>query len=164
MLTIDQIGDVLDNAVDCLEGLRDSWEIPALNEIESGIKIQLHRDGQDHEGRLITDGVRFTSPRTPTNSYSSIYARRRQAAGRQTERADANFSDGLINGYGVGRRSGRNVIDFQDDESRRKAGYLEELYQKELFRPSEQLLEDAVEILTDGFERAAERCFNDLRV
>lgn len=141
-----------------LEKRRDFIEIPALKEAEGSMKQRIHNLGKDSDGRRIG----LNNKRA--GKYSPGYEKRKIkiVGANNIYPINLQLKGDLIKGYTVGRSGERNVLEFQDELSRKKAGWAEENYKTELFKPSDQELEDIKEVWLLQFEDAMNEAFGDL--
>ena len=135
-VTIDQLFDKLDDVFNAIARNKDQIEIPPLLEIEGAMKQRIHTDGIASDGTQIGD------------KYSRGYERFK---GRKVGQGDLypinlQLEGDLIKGYTTGNKGGENVLMFQDTFSRDKAGWNEENYNKPIFKPAPQEIEDGGEI------------------
>jgi len=157
-LNVERLIKAVEKGYETLERSKDSIEIPALKEAEGAIKRRIHNDGQDSEGNRI--GIKSKRG----GLYSKGYERRKGkivGAGNLYP-INLQLRGDLLKGYTVGIFQGRNVLKFQDELSQKKAGWNEENYNTELFKPSQQELEDVQEVWILGFEEALRDAFGKL--
>lgn len=149
--------DFISKAYDKMSKSKDSIEIPALKECERSMKQRIHNKGTDSDGnRIGLLGAR-------KGLYSPGYAAKKaKISGDNLYPINLQLEGDLIKGYTVGRSGGKNVLQFQDDFSKKKAGYAEENYKVEIFKPSAQELEDVKEVFLIGFEEALRDSFGNL--
>ena len=119
----------------------DECEIPALKDIEQGMKRRIHNRGN------ATDG-------TPIGQYSLPYAKRRREAGRQVRRVDLEFEGDMRRDLTVGTSGKENVLGFKNKFENLKAASHEERYGKEIYTPSESEINRAT--------KSYEKCVSEL--
>ncbi len=100
---IKQIKDDFGKLATCLKD--DRLEIFALNEFKVEIGRRLWKDNRD------IDNVPFGTYR------SASYKKKREAAGRQTERKDLQFTGEFRNDFDLGKKDGRNALGFAQERS-----------------------------------------------
>ncbi len=135
-VTFDQLFERLDEVANAIARNKDKIEIPPLLEIEGAMKQRIHTNGIASNGTQIGD------------KYSRGYERFK---GRKVGQGDLypinlQLEGDLIKGYTTGNKGGENVLMFQDSFSRDKAGWNEENYNKDIFKPTVQEIEDGGEI------------------
>lgn len=157
-LNVERLIKSIEKGYEVLERSKDAIEIPALKEAEGSMKRRIHNSGQDSEGNRI--GIKSKRG----GLYSKGYERRKGKIVGEGNLYPINLQlrGDLLKGYTVGQLQGRNVLEFQDDLSRKKAGRHEENYNTELFKPSQQELEDIQEVWLLGFEEALRDAFGKL--
>lgn len=144
---------------------RDAFEIPALKELEGAMKQRIHNKGKDVTGERIGVKGRLAG------KYSPAYERRKKAGGVFNGRRFAGTGEAniypinlqlhgdLMKGFTVGDLSGQNVLEFQDELSRTKAGRHEEEYNTVIYKPSDDELEGFTEVWLDQFEDVLKEAF-----
>ena len=145
-------------AYDRLSESKDSIEIPALKECERSMKQRIHNKGTDSSGNRIGLKNKYAG------KYSPGYEKRKaKISGDNLYPINLQLEGDLIKGYTVGSSGGKNVLQFQDDFSKRKAEFAEKNYNTEIFKPAAQELEDVKEVFLIGFEEALRDAFGDLK-
>lgn len=155
-IKISDLAKELDKAIAGIIKARDFIEVPTLKEIEGSMKQRIHNNGTDSKGMVI--GI--NSPRK--GKYSPGYEKRKAEITGEDNLYPINLQlhGDLIKGYTTGRSGDANVLQFQDDLSRKKAGRHEEYYEAEIMRPSESELEDAKEVMRSQAKDVLKDIFN----
>lgn len=155
-MTPNELASKLAGMEDEIARQKDFIEIPALKELEGSMKQRIHNKGQDY------DGTRIGIKSKRAGLYSPGYERFKAKKVGQANLYPINLqlSGDLLKDYTVGKENGENVIKFQTESARLKAGVNEGRYNTEVFRPSSQELEDLKEVYLDGLKRAIQGVFD----
>lgn len=140
-----KISEALDNI--------DSVTIPYLKELEGSIKQRLHTKGEDSSGQLIG------AKNKRKGRYSPGYEKKRSKAGKSISPIDLEYHGDLRRSFTVGTSFGKPVLEFQDKENAKKAAYNEKNFNTELFKPSDQELDDGIEVMIIGVEELLKSIF-----
>jgi hypothetical protein len=151
-----RLAGAVDSAYKKLEESKDYIEIPALKEGERSMKRRIHNAGQDSGGNII--GVKGKR----RGLYSPGYARFKARIANPLYPINLQLYGDLLRGYTVGKLGDRNVLQFQDEFSKKKAAWAETNYKTEIFRHSEQELEDIKEVWLLQFEDVMKDAFGNL--
>ncbi len=157
-MDITKLATAIDRGYQILEEKKDFIEIPALKEAERSMKRRIHNAGKD------SDGGRIGIKTARAGKYSPGYEKQKEKISGASNLYPINLQlrGDLLKGYTVGQLDGRNVLEFQDPLSRKKAERQEKNYKTEIFRPSDQELEDVKEVLILQFEDAMRDAFGNL--
>lgn len=131
----------LSKIVKDLDESLDSCSIPALKDIEQGMKRRIHNRGN------ATDG-------SPIGQYSPSYANKRRQRGRQTSRVDLEFEGDMRRDLTVGVTGSEPTLGFKNDFENLKARSHEDRYKTEIYTPSESEINRA--------SKSFEKCLSDI--
>lgn len=135
---------------------RDEIEIPTLKELEGAMKQRIHNKGQDSKGERIGINSKLKG------LYTKGYERKKRDGGVFNGRSYAGSGDthiypinlqlhgDLMKEFTVGVKNGLNVLEFQTDLARKKVERHEKSYNTVIYKPSDEELEDAKEIMRIG--------------
>lgn len=144
-IDLDKLGETLQAAAASIMANRDFIEVPTLLEIEGAVKQRVHNNGTD------SGGSRIGLKNSRAGKYSPGYEKRKEKIfGNDVYPINLYLTGDLQRGYTTGKEGGKNVIKFQDELSRKKAGWAEDNFKVEIFRPSEGELKDAESVLKAG--------------
>lgn len=132
----------------------DSVALPYLKELEGSTKQRIHNFGKDSDNNTIG------SKSTRGGRYSPGYERKKgKIVGGDLYPINLQMKGDLMKSFTVGLELGKPVLKFQDELNAKKAGYAEKNYKTEIYKPSEDQLEDAVEVLIDGIKEFLQDSF-----
>lgn len=94
-------------------------------------------------------------------TYSAQYAKKRQAFGRQVANIDLEFTGNLRNSLEVIIESDNIILGIQNFEAEQAANGLEKRYKKEIFKPTEEELDETEQYLFALIEQDLEEIYNN---
>ena len=145
---IKQIKDDFGKLATCLKD--DRLEIFALNEFKVEIGRRLWTDNRD------IDNVPFGTYR------SASYKKKREAAGRQTNKKDLQFTDEFRNDFDLGKKAGNNALGFAQDRSDKIAKAQESASQigSPIFAANDEEVDIVFGKINDEVNKILEECLN----
>lgn len=148
--SIEAVTQDIERGFDQLIRNRDAFEIPTLKELEGSTKQRIHNKGKASDERTLIG-----------KKYSARYEQqKRKIFGNNVYPINWELTSDLRRSFTVGKKNGRNVLWFQDEKNRKKAGYLEERYKKEVYKPSSLQHKNAQAVLRESIRRAAINAMN----
>ncbi len=141
----------------------DSIHIPFLKEIEGSTKQRIHNNGKDSNGNII--GIKNKRH----GRYSPGYERKkRKIAGEHLYPINLQLTGDLMRSFSVGKKGDKPVLEFHDmsiypisnkfdGKPSSLAAILEKIYKTDIYRPSNEQLEDAKEVLRLGVREALKK-------
>jgi hypothetical protein len=130
----------------------DQVAIPYLKELEGSTKQRIHNKGRDSDHQQI--GIKNKR----AGRYSPGYEKRKKKGGKINGTQYAGSGEDiypinlqlhgdLLRSFTVGTAQGKPVLRFQDDFNSNKAAWNERNFKTEIYKPSEDQLDAAKEIL-----------------
>lgn len=171
-MTLDETGKIIQAALKNIINNDDRIAIPYLKEIEGSTKQRIHNQGKDSNDEIIginskgkgryspgyersksiqlgyTKKLKKGQRKTGTESYEQIYPINLQLKGD------------LLRAYTVGIEGDKSVLKFQDDFNSNKAAWNEKNFKTDIYRPSDEQLEDSKEILLESVQEVIREMFN----
>ncbi len=154
--SISNIVKSLNNKLVVLAENVDGISVPYLKELEGAIKQRIHNKGKDSDGNTIGSKTKRAG------RYSPGYEKKKVKKVGESNLYPINlqYEGDLLRSFTVGNSQNKNVLRFQDDDNSNKAAWNEDNYNTEIYRPSEQELEDMEEVLRDSIEEFLRTEFN----
>lgn len=132
----------------------ESVALPYLKDIEGSTKQRIHNKGKDSNNQIIgTNSKRG-------GKYSPGYEKRKsKIVGSNIYPINLQLKGDLLRSFTVGISNGVYVLRFQDDQNTLKAAYNEERYNADIYKPSNDQLDDAKEVLIDSMKELLQEIF-----
>lgn len=148
-----ELNDIFAKALNHFAQHVDEVTIPYLKELEGSTKQRIHNKGVATDGTLIGQNK--------GNRYSPGYEKKKgkKVGAGNLYPINLQYDGDLLRSFTVGTSAGKPVLRFQDQANSDKAAYLEKLYKKDIYRPSEEQLADTVEVLRIGVEKVLKNAF-----
>ena len=165
---MDKITAVVSSIENTLKSLVDNVDtiaIPYLKEIEGSTKQRIHNKGLDSNNQQI--GI--NAPRA--GRYSPGYERRKKnggiingrkysGSGERIYPINLQVHGNLKRSFTVGTANNKAVLRFQEDKQSEIAAFNEKNFNAEIYRPSDEQLEDMKEVLILSLEDFLRRELN----
>ncbi len=152
MKTIEQIVSSFNNIAENVE----SVALPYLKELEGSTKQRIHNKGKDSEGDTIGAKSKRVGKYSP--GYEKIKGK--VVGSGNLYPINLQLKGDLFRSFTVGLSQGKYVLRFQDEKNAAKAGYAERNYKVDIYRPSNDQLEDSTEVLADAMKDFLIDAFN----
>lgn len=142
--------------LDCIEEV-DNEQEAALEEMKRMMLKRIHQDGIASDGAKINSRVTART-RRPGGVYSSTHEDKRRAIGRQVGFIDLRFTGDLEDSLVV-CPDGQNIaLGFRTIAAALKAKYAEQYRKKDIWAPTTNELNHALDFLGEGIEAKYDKC------
>jgi hypothetical protein len=124
----------------------ESVSLPYLKELEGSTKQRVHNKGKDSEGNII--GIKGKNG----GKYSPGYEKKKgkKVGNGNLYPINLQYKGDLFREFTVGLESGKYVLKFQTELSSIKVAAAEKNYKTDIYKPSDDQLDDAKEVLVEG--------------
>ena len=131
MTTPQELANKIEKSIPNIEKALQGYEILVVSDIEGSIKSRIFNKGDAQKGKI--------------GKYKKgKYKQKREEAGRQTDYVDLQFTGELNRSIQKGIKGGKQVVGFNNDGSAEIAEHLEDKYNKVIFSPNNDELNDAI--------------------
>lgn len=133
MNTPEQLAAKIEKSIPQIQKAVQGYEILVISDVEGSIKSRIFNKGEAQKGKI--------------GKYKEgKYKKKREAAGRQTDYVDLQFTGELNRSIVKGIKGGKQVIGFNNEDSGKIAEFLEgsDHYNKPIFAPNEEEMKEAI--------------------
>ena len=126
------------------------WDVQVLTTLLASMKQRIHNTGTATNGTLIAE------------KYSDGWKLTRSLEGRQVGFVDLEFRGDLRKDFVLGSFDGQAVLGFTTDLSTTKSLGLEEKYEKKIYTPSDDEVNDLIEIYNESMDALFAEIFGNI--